>query len=203
VGVVILSEVAGPEVEKAVSGVAEPVVDVVAVVVLPEVLFVVDLEVSAPGVVSVAVSIAHVVEPQTFGDIAVAIVLLVPVSAVRVEVDSSGRPTKFLAFPSVDYFASSSSSVEVVDKEPVHGSTDARTNYDLCSVLSNLGLRQNKISEHCHNKPNPGYNNVSDTNDLPKDATTSHPRKTSLRLYQDQRRRTYQVSLSLLGVREI
>jgi hypothetical protein len=194
VGVVILSGVAGPEVEKAVPGVAEPVVDVVAVVVvLPEVLFVVDLEVSEPGVVFVAVSIAHVVEPQTFGDIAVAIVLLVPVSVVRVEVDSSGRPTKFLAFPSVDYFASSSSSVEVVDKESVHSSTDARTNYDLCSVLSNLGLRQNKISEHCHNKPNPGYNNVSDTNDLPKDATTSHPRKRCHHQCQVQHRHTYQV----------
>ena len=80
----------------------------------PEVVFVVDLEVSEPGVVSVAVvSVADVVEPQASVDIAVAFVVLVPVSVVVVEVDSSGRP-KFLAFPNVDYFASSSSSVEVV-----------------------------------------------------------------------------------------
>jgi hypothetical protein len=52
-------------------------------------------------------------EPQASVDIAVAFVVLIPVSVVVVEVDSSGRP-KFLAFPNVDYFASSSSSVEVV-----------------------------------------------------------------------------------------
>jgi hypothetical protein len=65
-------------------------------------------------VVSVAVvSIADVAEPQASVDIPFAFVVLVPVSLVVVEVDSSGRP-KFLAFPNVDYFASSSSSVEVV-----------------------------------------------------------------------------------------
>jgi hypothetical protein len=52
-------------------------------------------------------------EPQASVDIAVAFVVLIPVSVVVVEVGSSGRP-KFLAFPNVDYFASSSSSVEVV-----------------------------------------------------------------------------------------
>jgi hypothetical protein len=75
----------------------------------PEVVFVVDLEVSEPEVVFVA----DVAEPQASVDIAVAFVVLVPVSVVVVEVDSSGRP-KFLAFPNVDHFASSSSSVEVV-----------------------------------------------------------------------------------------
>ena len=52
-------------------------------------------------------------EPQVSVDIAVAFVVSVPVSVVVVDVDSSGRP-KFLAFPNVDHFASSSSSVEVV-----------------------------------------------------------------------------------------
>ena len=65
----------------------------------PEVVFVVDFDVS---------------EPQASVDIAVAFVVLVPVSVVVVGVDSSGRP-KFLAFPNVDHFASPSSSVEVVD----------------------------------------------------------------------------------------
>ena len=97
---------------------AEPVVDVVVLVVEPEVVFVVDLEVSEPGVVFVAVvSVADVAEPQASVDIAVAFVVLVPVSVVVVEVDSSGRP-RFLAFPNVDYYASSSSSVEVVGRNP-------------------------------------------------------------------------------------
>ena len=52
-------------------------------------------------------------EPQASADIAVAFAVLVPVSVVAAEVDSSGRP-RFLAFPNVDHYASSSSSVEVV-----------------------------------------------------------------------------------------
>jgi len=75
---------------------------------------VVDLEVSEPGVVFVAaVSVADVAEPQASVDIAVAFDGSVPVSVVVVEADSSGRP-KSLAFPNVDHYASSSSSVEVV-----------------------------------------------------------------------------------------
>jgi len=72
--------------------------DVAVLVVEPEVVSVVDLDVS---------------EPQASADIAVAFVVLVPVSVVVVEDDSSGRP-RFLAFPNVDYHASSSSSFEVV-----------------------------------------------------------------------------------------
>jgi hypothetical protein len=53
-----------------------------------------------------------IAEPQVSVDIAVAFVVLVPVSVAVVEVDSSGHP-KFLAVPNVDHFASSSSSVEV------------------------------------------------------------------------------------------
>jgi len=136
----------------------------------------------SPEVVSVAVvSVADVAGPQVSVDIAVAFVVLVPVSVVVVEVDSSGRP-KFLAVPNVDHSASSSSSVEVVGEESVDSPTGARTNYGLCSILSNLGLHQNKTLEHGHNTPNPGYNTVSDTNDLPMDATTNHSRKTSLPL---------------------
>ena len=54
-----------------------------------------------PGVVVfVVVSVAHVAEPQASVDIAVAFVVLVPVSVVVVEACSSGHP-KFLAFPNV------------------------------------------------------------------------------------------------------
>ena len=155
-----------------------------------------------PGVVFVA-DVADVAEPQASVDNAVAFVVLVPLSVVVVEVDSSGRP-KFLAFPNVDHYASSSSSVEVVGAESVHGSTDAHTNDDPCSILSNLGLHQNKNLEHCYNNPSPGYNNVNDTNDLPKNATTNHSRKTSLHHHsQGQRRHTYQVTLLTLVVRQI
>ena len=101
--------VAEHEVFALVFAAAELSPEVVVLVVEPEVVFVVDLEVSEPGVVFVA----DVAEPQASVDIAVAFVVLVPVSVVVVEVDSSGRP-KFLAFPNVDHFASSSSSVEVV-----------------------------------------------------------------------------------------
>jgi hypothetical protein len=77
-GVVISLGVVGPEVENAVVGVA-----VFAFV------FVVELEVSEPGVVFVAlVSIADVAEPQASVDIALAFVVLVPVFVVAVGVYS-------------------------------------------------------------------------------------------------------------------
>jgi len=137
---------------------------------------------AAPGVVFVAVvSVADVAEPRVSVDIAVAFVVLVPVAAVVVEVDSSGRP-KFLAVPNVDPYASPASSVEVVGEEFVDSPIGARTNDGLCSILSNRGLHQNKNWEHGHNNPNPGYNTVSDTNDLPMDATTNHSRSTSRHL---------------------
>jgi hypothetical protein len=158
----------------------------------------------SPEVVFVAVvSIPDVSEPQASVGIAAAFVVLVPVSVVVVDVGSSGRP-KFLAFPNVDHYASSSSSVEVVGEESVHSSTGARTNYGLCSILSNPGLHQNRNLEHCYNNPNPGHNNVSDTSDLPIDATTSHSRKTDLHLCLEQHKHhPSQVARLPLVVREI
>jgi hypothetical protein len=93
--------VAEPDVFALVFAVAELSPEVVVLAAEPEVVFV------------AAVSVADVAEPQASVDIAVAFDVLVPVSVVVVEVDSSGRP-KFLAFPNVDHYASSSSSVEVV-----------------------------------------------------------------------------------------
>jgi hypothetical protein len=93
---VIPSGIAGPEVENAVFGVAAV------------------SEVSQPVVVFVAfVSVADAAESHASVDIALAFDVSVPVSVGMVEADSSGRP-RFLAIPNVDYFASSSSSVEVV-----------------------------------------------------------------------------------------
>jgi hypothetical protein len=121
---------------------------------------------------------------------------------VLVGLDSSGHP-KFFAFPNVDYHASSSSFVEVVGQESFHNSMGVHANDDLCSVLSNLGLRQNKILEQRHNKPSLGHDNVNDTNDLPMDATTSHSRKTGLHLCLERHKhRPYQVALSPVAVRE-
>jgi hypothetical protein len=160
----------------------------------PEVVFA-DLKGHGTGIFAV-VSVADVAGPQVSVDIAVAFVVLVPVSVVVAEVDSSGRP-KFLAAPNVDHYASSASSVEVVGWESVHSSTGARTNFGPCSILSNLGLHQNKTLECGHNTPSPGYNTVSDTNDLPMDATTTHSRKTCLPLRWEQRKhRSYQATLS-------
>ena len=148
------------------------------------------------------VSVADGVEPQASVDIRIAFDVSSPVSGVAVEVGSPGRP-RFLAFPSVDYHASPSSSVEAVGQESVQNSTSVRANDDLCSILSNVGLHQNKILEHCHNKPNLDHNNASDTNDLPMDATTSHSRKTGLHPCLEQHKhRPYQVSLLPLVVRE-
>jgi hypothetical protein len=199
-----------------VSEVSEPEVDVVAVVVVePEVVFVVDLEVSEPVLFVASVSevsepvlffasesVPDVAEPQASVDIAVVFVVLIPVSEVAVEVGSPGRP-RFFAFPNACSFPNCSNSVGGVDGESVHNSTGVRTNYGLYSILSNPGLHQNKNLEQCYNNPTPGYNNVSDTNALPRNATTNHPRNTYLHLYREQRRHTSQVALSLVVVWQI
>jgi hypothetical protein len=117
--------VAQPEVFALVSVAVELSPQVVVLVAEPEVFALVSVAaelspevvvlVSEPGVVFVAVvSVADVAEPQASVDIAVAFVVLVPVSVVVVEVDSSGRP-KFFAFPNICSFPNYSSSVEVVD----------------------------------------------------------------------------------------
>ena len=145
---------------------------------------------------------ADVAGPQASVDIAIAFAVLVPVSVVVVEADSSGHP-KFPVFPNVDHYASYSSSGEAGGKEFVHSSTGAHTNHGLCSILSNPGLHQNKNSGHCCNNPSLDHNTVSDTTDLPMDATTNHPRKRCLHLYQEQRRHKSQVSRSPRVVRQI
>ena len=160
--------------------------------------------ISESGVVFVAVvSVADVAEPQASVDIAVAFAVSVPVSAVVVEVDNSGRP-RFVAFPNADCYSTSASSVEVVGDQSVHSATGARTSYGPCSILSNQGLHHNKNLEHSHNNPSPGYNTVSDTNHPAMDATKSHSRKTSLHLSQEQRKHwAYQVALSQPEVLQI
>jgi hypothetical protein len=156
-----------------------------------------------PAVVSVVASVADVAEPQASFDIPVAFDVLVPVSVVPVEVDSSGRP-KSLAFPNVDHFATPASSVEVAGNQFAHNTSGARTNHGFCNALSIPDLHQNKILEHYGNKPSRGHSNVIDTNDLAMGATTSHSRKTSLSLRQEQRKHsTYQATLSLPEVPEI
>ena len=88
--------------------VAEPVLVVVSQPVLAaEPVLVVEPE------LLVAELVFDVAEPQVSVDIAVVFVVLVPVSVVAVEVDSSGRP-KFFVFPNIYSFPNCSSSVEVV-----------------------------------------------------------------------------------------
>ena len=147
--------------------------------------------------------VALAAEPEASVDIAVVSVVSVPVSVVVVEVDSSGRP-RFLAFPNGGRYAISSSSVGVGGEECSHSSTGGHTNHDACSILSSLGLHQNKNLEHGCNKPIPGHSNASDTNHPPMDATTNHSRKTNPRLYQEQRKhRVYQGSQLLQEAQEM
>ena len=213
---------------------AEPSLEAVSVAagLSPEVVVLAaEPEVSEPGVVFVAVvfvavvSVADVAEPQVsvdiaavfvallsaadvaeplaFVDIEPAFAVLAPVSVVVVEVDSSGRP-KFFAFPNICSFPNCSSSVEVVGEESVHSSTGARTNYGLCSILSNLGLHQNRNWERCYSDPSPDRDTVSETNDLPMDATSNHSRKTSPHLSPEQRTHcSFQASRSHPEVHEI
>jgi hypothetical protein len=143
---------------------------------------------SYPGAAFVAVvSVADVAEPRVSDNTPVPSAASAPVSAVVVEVDIPGHPT-FFAFPNVEYYARSANSDEGVGDESVHSSTGGHTNYDFYSILSTLDLRHNKSSEHCYNNPSPGHNTVSDTNDLPKDATRNHSRKTGLQQFQEQRK---------------
>jgi hypothetical protein len=94
--------------------VAEPEVVFVVAELSPQVVVLAaEPEVSEPGVVFVAVVFVGVAELQASVDIVVVFVVLVPVSVVVVEVDSSGRP-KFFAFPNICSFPNCSSSVEVV-----------------------------------------------------------------------------------------
>ena len=93
--VAAVSEVVEPAVFA--SEAAAPVVAAVSEVVESAVAFVV---------------VGVVAGPQASVDIALAFDVSVPVSVVAVEVDSPGCP-RFLAFPNVDYSASSSSSVQV------------------------------------------------------------------------------------------
>ena len=164
-------------------------------VVFVDIVFAVLASVAVRAVVFVApASAADVAEPQVSVHIVVVFVVLLVVSVVLIEVDSSGRP--LLALTNIDYYASSSSSAEVFGKESVDSSMGARSNYGHCSILSILDLHHNKTLEHCYNKPNLGHNNVSDTNGLPMDATTNHSRKRDLLLYQEQRKHhSYRASL--------
>jgi hypothetical protein len=161
------------------------------------------------GLIAAPAAVSLVAEPAFVSDAAAHQVCVgipfpfdvsVPVSPVLTGADSAGHPM-FLVFPSVDLYASSSSSVEVAWWESSHSSSGGRTNHGDCSILSSLGLNRNKNSEHGCSKPTHGRNNESDTNGLPMDATTTRSRKTNQRLYQEQRkRRSYQGALSPLEV---
>jgi hypothetical protein len=154
------------------------------------------------AVLAAVVLVAVVSEPQASVDIAVAFVVLVLVSGVVGEVDSPGRP-KFVVSPNTYSSPSLSSSVEFDGEVFVGSSIGARTNYGLCSTLSNLDPHQNKNREHTYNKPSPGHNNVSDTNGLPMGATTNHSRKKGLPQHQEKRKHMSQAALSILVVRQI
>jgi hypothetical protein len=72
----------------------------------------VELSVASLSGEPAAVSVADAVEPQACVGIPVAFDVSVPVSLLSFGADSSGHP-RFLAFPNVDLFASSSSPAAV------------------------------------------------------------------------------------------
>jgi len=112
VGVVIFD----PE---AVSVAAELSPEAVVLAAAPEVVSVVDLEISEPGVVFVApFSIVHVSGRQVSVHIHTVFAVSIPVSFVVEGVDIFRRSIFFL-FPNIDYYSSFSSFVEDVDKESV------------------------------------------------------------------------------------
>jgi hypothetical protein len=196
--------VSGPEIFALAFAVSGPEASaLVSVVSGPEVSALVYAAELSPEAVVVEPEVVVVFGPRASADIAVAIVVLVPASVSAGGVYSPGRP-RSPAFPNVVHFSSFSSSDEVVGEESVHSSIGARSNYGLCSILSNPDLYQNKSLEPYYNNPSPGHNNVNDTSDLPMDATTSRSRKTALHQCREQRKhRPNQVSLSHPAAREI
>lgn len=183
--------------------------EIVALAAEPEVVFEAGLPevvsaVAEPEVVVLAEpeAVFVAVAPQVSADTAAAFLVLVPVSLVVVEVGSSQHP-RFPVFPIFGFFANCSSSVELVGQESVRNPSDVHTNHGLCSILSNPGLHQNRKWEHSYNNANPDYNDVIDTNGLPRNATTSHSRKRDLHQYRDQHTHMCQVSRSILVVRQM
>ena len=163
----------------------------------------VSAEPQASEPVFVALEPLDVSEPQVSVDIAVVFVALIPAFVVAIEVDIPGFPRIFVHHK-ICSFANLSSSVEIVDKESVHSSTGVHSNYGFCSILSNLDLHHNKNLEHRYNNPSPGHNKLSDTNDLPIDATKNHSRNTGLHRSQGMHtHRSSQASLSHLEVQQI
>jgi len=179
-----------PDVAVAADVVVDPVVDVVAVADVAEPAVDAVAAVFAPGpeVVSVAVvvfEIVDVAEPRVSADIVLAVVVLIPVSVVVVSVNNPEHP-RSSSFPNIGYPASFSSSVEVVNEEHVDNSSCDRANYGSDSNLSNRGRHHNKNLEHDCNRPSHDHNTMSDTSDLPTDATRNHSRRTGLCLYWAQ-----------------
>jgi hypothetical protein len=170
--------------------------EVAVLAVEPEAASVVGLEVSEPEVALAAVFAADIGELQVSRGIAVPSVVLIPASGVVVGADSFGRPT-FVVFPNGDYCTISATAVEVVDEQSVHSTSCVHTNYGLCNILSIPGLHHNKNLGCFCNESSLCRNTASDTNDLPKGATTSHSRKKGLYRDQEQRKHCrYQAVLS-------
>jgi len=142
---------------------------------------------SEVGLVSVASKIPDVAELQAFDGIVFVFAVLIPAPVAAVSVHNLEHPKSFSS-PNIGYSASSSSSVEAVNEESVDNSKCDRANYGSDNAISNMGLRYNKILEFYRNKPNHDHNTLSDTSDLPTDATRNHSRKTGLRLHQEQRK---------------
>jgi hypothetical protein len=176
-GVVALT--AQPEV---VSLAAELSPGVVVLAAQPEVVCVAVVLVGQPVVVFGVLSVADVAGPQVSVDIAVAFVVLVPLSVLVVEGDSSGRPTS-PAVPSGDSSASPASSVAVVGGESGDSPTGVRANRGCGRTLAIRGRHQNRTGGPGRSTPTPAHNTGTDTTALPRDATTTRSRRTGRPLF--------------------
>jgi hypothetical protein len=109
-GVFVLGSVAADLSHAIVVLVVQP--EVVSVVGEPESFVLPSAAVESGVVFAAVVSVSDFAGPQACVDTPVPFDVSAPASVFAVEVDSSERP-RFLAFPNVDLYASSSSSVEV------------------------------------------------------------------------------------------
>jgi hypothetical protein len=119
-----------------------------------------------------------------------------PVSDAEGGVDNPRRP-RFFAVANSHCCAKCSSSVEVVGQEFDHSPTGTRANSVPCNIVANSDPHRDRTLEHGYSNPSPGCSSVSDTSDLPTNATTNRSRRTGLWPGQEPRRhRPCRASLS-------
>ena len=128
--------------------------------------------------------------------------LPVVIGTVAFEVANPGHPT-FAASPNACYLSNLSSYAALAGTVIVDGSMGAPANYAPCNHPSSPRGFLGKMWVRFGNSSNLNHSCVSGTNDLPKDATTSHLRNRCPHPHQEPRRHTYPAALSTPAARRI